>query len=144
MKGEPTVELKDLRTGLFGFNKNDVCEYLSQLNNIYEQKQQQKNAEQRKMLTELSEKNEELGNTAARLSQQNTELQRANDALQKDFSSLQKKLNDLQTAAEELNRQNGEMQQAAVLALEEAGERLNLAKAQILKLQPKQEPNHEA
>ena len=138
------MELKDLRTGLFGFNKNDVCEYLSQLNNIYEQKQQQKNLEQRKMLAELSEKNEELGNTASRLSQENTELQRANDALQKDLSALQQKLSALQTAAEELNRQNGEMQQAAVLALDEAGERLGLAKAQILKLQAKQEPSHEA
>ena len=42
MKGNLAMELKDLRTGLVGFNKNDVCEYLSQLNNIYEQKQQQK------------------------------------------------------------------------------------------------------
>ena len=37
------MELKDLRTALFGFNKNDVCEYISQLNYIYEQKEAQKN-----------------------------------------------------------------------------------------------------
>ena len=36
------MELKDLKTALFGFNKNDVCEYISQLNYIYEQKEKQK------------------------------------------------------------------------------------------------------
>ena len=36
------MELKDLRTALFGFNKNDVCEYISELNYIYEQKEAQK------------------------------------------------------------------------------------------------------
>ena len=47
------MELKDLRTALFGFNKNDVCEYISQLNYIYEQKEAQKIKEQKDILEEL-------------------------------------------------------------------------------------------
>ena len=54
------MELKDLRTALFGFNKNDVCEYISQLNYIYEQKEAQKIKEQKDILEELNKKNEEL------------------------------------------------------------------------------------
>ena len=68
------MELKDLRTALFGFNKNDVCEYISQLNYIYEQKEAQKIKEQKDILEELNKKNEELNDYNSRLNQENTDL----------------------------------------------------------------------
>ena len=70
------MELKDLRTALFGFNKNDVCEYISQLNYIYEQKEAQKIKEQKDILEELNKKNEELNDYNSRLNQENTDLKR--------------------------------------------------------------------
>ena len=72
------MELKDLRTALFGFNKNDVCEYISQLNYIYEQKEAQKIKEQKDILEELNKKNEELNDYNSRLNQENTDLKRIN------------------------------------------------------------------
>ena len=54
------MELKDLRTALFGFNKNDVCEYISQLNYIYEQKGAQKIKEQKDIARKLEKMMDEL------------------------------------------------------------------------------------
>lgn len=85
------MELKDLRTALFGFNKNDVCEYISQLNYIYEQKEAQKIKEQKDILEELNKKNEELNDYNSRLNQENTDLKRINDELQKKFELSDKR-----------------------------------------------------
>lgn len=77
------MELKDLRTSVFGFNKNDVCEYISYLNSVYEQKEKQKLKHQTELTEELNRKNEEINNYNSRLSQENTELKRSNNELQK-------------------------------------------------------------
>lgn len=41
------MELKDLRSARLGFNKNDVCKYLSKLYDVYEQKETQKSKGER-------------------------------------------------------------------------------------------------
>ncbi len=125
------MELKDLRTALFGFNKNDVCEYISQLNYIYEQKEEQKIKEQRAVLEELNRKNEELNDYASRLNQENTELKRINDELKKKYE-----LSDRRSS--ELENQIGEIRKATVSVLEELKIQLNSAEKRISDLQTEQ------
>lgn len=122
------MELKDLRNALFGFNKNDVCEYISQLNCVYEQKEEQKNKEQREVLEELNRKNEELNDYTSRLNQENTELKRINDELQKKFESADRK-------SESLEQQIEEMRKATSLVFEEVKKQLSLAEKRISDLQ---------
>lgn len=114
------MELKDLRNALFGFNKNDVCEYISQLNAIYEQKEQEQNKEQAEALKELNLKNEELSNAAARLNQENTELQRKND-------ELQSRINSFERETEELHRRIAQLRVSLVSVLEDFDRQLNIS-----------------
>lgn len=123
------MELKDLRTALFGFNKNDVCEYISQLNTIYEQKEEQKIIEQKEILAELNRKNEELSNAAAGLNQENTELKRKND-------ELLNRVNLFDTEKQEIENRIEQMQMSVVSMFEDIKEQLNSDKRQISDLQP--------
>lgn len=123
------MELKDLRTALFGFNKNDVCEYISQLNTIYEQKEEQKIIEQKEILAELNRKNEELSNVAAGLNQENTELKRKND-------ELLNRVNLFDTEKQEIENRIEQMQMSVVSMFEDIKEQLNSDKGQISDLQP--------
>ncbi len=125
------MELKDLRNALFGFNKNDVCEYISQLNYIYEQKEEQKIKEQRAVLEELNRKNAELNDYVSRLNQENTELKRINDELKKKYE-----LSDRRSS--ELENQIGEIRKATVSVLEELKIQLNSAEKRISDLQTEQ------
>lgn len=126
------MELKDLRTALFGFNKNDVCEYISQLNTIYEQKEEQKTIEQKEILSELNRKNEELSNVAAGLNQENTELKRKND-------ELLNRVNLFDTEKQEIKNRIEQMQMSVVSMFEDIKEQLNSDKEQISDLQPESE-----
>ncbi len=126
------MELKDLRTALFGFNKNDVCEYISQLNTIYEQKEEQKTIEQKEILAELNRKNEELSNVAAGLNQENTELKRKND-------ELLNRVNLFDTEKQEIKNRIEQMQMSVVSMFEDIKEQLNSDKEQISDLQPESE-----
>ncbi len=125
------MELKDLRTSLFGFNKNDVCEYISQLNYIYEQKEAQKIKEQKDILEELNKKNEELNDYNSRLNQENTDLKRINDELQKKFELSDKRSSELENQIEEIRK-------ATVSVLEEVKEQLNSAEKRISDLRTEQ------
>ena len=125
------MELKDLRTSLFGFNKNDVCEYVSQLNYIYEQKEAQKIKEQKDILEELNKKNEELNDYNSRLNQENTDLKRINDELQKKFELSDKRSSELENQIEEIRK-------ATVSVLEEVKEQLNSAEKRISDLRTEQ------
>ena len=125
------MELKDLRTSLFGFNKNDVCEYISQLNYIYEQKEAQKIKEQKEILEELNKKNEELNDYNSRLNQENTDLKRINDELQKKFELSDKRSSELENQIEEIRK-------ATVSVLEEVKEQLNSAEKRISDLRTEQ------
>lgn len=126
------MELKDLRTVLFGFNKQDTCRYISELNKIYEQREAQEIKEQQETLDRLSQKNEELGNTASRLQQEVTELKRRNN-------DLQKKLELADRGASELRLQMRKAQALAVSALKETKEQLSAAERQISDLGTEQE-----
>ena len=125
------MELKDLRTALFGFNKNDVWEYISQLNYIYEQKEAQKIKEQKDILEELNKKNEELNDYNSRLNQENTDLKRINDELQKKFELSDKRSSELENQIEEIRK-------ATVSVLEEVKEQLNSAEKRISDLRTEQ------
>lgn len=125
------MEFKDLRTSLFGFNKNDVCEYISQLNYIYEQKEAQKIKEQKDILEELNKKNEELNDYNSRLNQENTDLKRINDELQKKFELSDKRSSELENQIEEIRK-------ATVSVLEEVKEQLNSAEKRISDLRTEQ------
>ena len=132
------MELKDLRTALFGFNKNDVCEYISQLNYIYEEKEAQKIKEQKDILKELNKKNEELNKKNeelndynSRLNQENTDLKRINDELQKKFELSDKRSSELENQIEEIRK-------ATVSVLEEVKEQLNSAEKRISDLRTEQ------
>ena len=125
------MELKDFKTALFGFNKNDVCEYISQLNYIYEQKEAQKIKEQKDILEELNKKNEELNDYNSRLNQENTDLKRINDELQKKFELSDKRSSKLENQIEEIRK-------ATVSVLEEVKEQLNSAEKRISDLQTEQ------
>ncbi len=109
------MELKNLRTALFGFNKNDVCEYIAELNHIYEQKEEQKNKDKREAMKELNRKNEELNDCSSRLNQENTELKRVND-------ELRKKLALADADMESMKFQLKEIQKAVASAMEAVGE----------------------
>ena len=98
------MELKDLRTALFGFNKNDVCEYISQLNYIYEQKEAQKIKEQKDILEELNKKNEELNDYNSRLNQLENQIEEIRKAtvsvleeVKEQLNSAEKRISDLRT-----------------------------------------------
>ena len=125
------MELKDLRTALFGFKKSDVCEYISQLNDIYERREAQKSQEQQETMEALNQKNEELNDCASRLNQENTELKRRNDELQKKIE-----LAEHRTSCMEL--QMKEIQEAAVSAIEEAKKQLSAAERRISELRAEQ------
>ena len=120
--------LNDLRTAQFGINRNDVCEYISQLNYIYEQKEAQKIKEQKDILEELNKKNEELNDYNSRLNQENTDLKRINDELQKKFELSDKRSSELENQIEEIRK-------ATVSVLEEVKEQLNSAEKRISDLQ---------
>lgn len=112
-------------------NKNDVCEYISQLNYIYEQKEAQKIKEQKDILEELNKKNEELNDYNSRLNQENTDLKRINDELQKKFELSDKRSSELENQIEEIRK-------ATVSVLEEVKEQLNSAEKRISDLRTEQ------
>lgn len=89
------MQLNDLKTSLFGFNKNDVCEYISQLNTVYEEKEHKIRQEHSETTEVLNRKNEELNNTAAALEQKNTDLIRENDTLRKKSELFEGEIKEL-------------------------------------------------
>ncbi len=125
------MEMKDLRTGLFGFNKNDVCEYISQLNHIYEEREKQKSKEYMETAQELSKKNEELNNHASRLNQENTELKRIND-------ELKKRLTIADGRSKTIEPQMNELRKATFSVIEEIMEQLNSVEKKISDFQTEQ------
>ena len=124
MIGEIIMQLKDLKTSLFGFNKNDVCEYISQLNAVYEQKEQQIRQEQREILNELNQKNENLNNNVSTLGQENKELLRQKEILQNKAALLDGEIGKLKHQVEQ-------MRDLFASAFENVAEQFNLLENQI-------------
>lgn len=98
------MQLKDLKTSLFGFNKNDVCEYISQLNTVYEEKERQIRQEQCEITEGLNRKNEDLNNSLAASEQEKTELIREKEALQKRTESIGSEIGELKLGIEEMRK----------------------------------------
>lgn len=70
------MEIKELKTSLFGFNKNTVYEYITDLNKTCSDKVEKVKAENKAAVGELSKKNEELNEKNAVLENQISILKR--------------------------------------------------------------------
>lgn len=123
------MQLKDLKTSLFGFNKTDVCEYISQLNTVYEEKEEQLRQEQSAIVEALNQKNESLNNSVAALSQENTELVRERDALRKRIEVLTAETGRVKCQVEK-------MRETLTTAFESAANQLDLLENQVNDLLP--------
>lgn len=123
------MQLKDLKTSLFGFNKTDVCEYISQLNTVYEEKEEQLRQEQSAIVEALNQKNESLNNSVAALSQENTELVREGDALRKRIEMLTAETGRVKCRIEK-------MRETLTAAFESAANQLDLLENQVNDLLP--------
>ena len=112
------MELKNLRGSLFGFNKSDVCEYISQLNSEFDRKCTRLCEEHRETQEEFSRKNESLCADILRLEEEKAGLER-------EAASLRAELAALCGRADELRGSAGELRAAVVALVEELGSRLD-------------------
>lgn len=83
------MELKDLKVGLFGFKKNDVCEYISELNSTFAQRLAEQKKDKEEALEELNKKNEELNTRIARLETEEDSLRRELEEKDRRIAELQ-------------------------------------------------------
>ena len=90
------MELKDLRVGLTGFRKSDVCEYISELNRDFAARLSARQEEQQADMARLSAKNEELHRTLAQLEMDRDALTRALEEKEQALAGLQAELGSLQ------------------------------------------------
>lgn len=98
------MELKDLRTAFRGFHRDDVCEYISQINREYEQKAEEIRREEHAKLSGLSAKNEELNLAVERLSRERDQAVRE----QKQQAESLIRLREEVRAAQEESRQKAD------------------------------------
>ena len=98
------MELKDLKVGLFGFKKNDVCEYISELNSTFSERLAEQKKEKEEALGELNKKNEEL-NT------QISWLETEKDSLKRELEEKDKRIAELQGEIEKRKQELLEVQQ---------------------------------
>lgn len=85
------MELKNIKKSFFGFNKNSVMEYISDLNRACAEKAESLRLEKTEALSELNRTNEELNNKIS--------------AFEIEIDALKKQLLE---AENEINRLNGE------------------------------------
>ena len=83
------MELKDLKVGLFGFKKNDVCEYISELNSTFSERLAEQKKEKEEALGELNKKNEELNTQISWLETEKDSLKRELEEKDKRIAELQ-------------------------------------------------------
>ena len=89
------VELKNLRTTLFGFGKKDVCEYIAQLNEEFSRKLNEVNKRKNSDAKQLQSKLDELENEKIRLEAEKDELQNQIDENEEIISGLKKSLESM-------------------------------------------------
>lgn len=89
------MELRDIKKSFFGFSRNSVFEYITELNVACSQKVEEIKDEKAAALAELNRKNEELNNS--------------NAALQAEYDELKKQLEEKDKLLEELKQQNAEL-----------------------------------
>lgn len=90
------MEIRELKSGLFGFRKQSVYEYISQLNRTCSEKVEEARRDKLAALSELSQKNEELNNRVIRLEGENDALRRDRTEKEALISSLNEQIKQLQ------------------------------------------------
>ena len=90
------MELKDLRSGMFGFKKDDVCEYIAELNSTFSKQLADQQAESKELLARLSDKNEELHTEIAKLETYIDGLKHAAEEKDKEIQKLKSEIDTLQ------------------------------------------------
>lgn len=89
------MELIDLRVGMMGFNKNDVCEYISELNNNFSDQLSSQKRESERSLAHMNEKNEELNSSIVRLETEKDELNRKLEKKDEVIAQLQSEIEQI-------------------------------------------------
>lgn len=90
------MEIRELKSGLFGFRKRSVYEYISQLNRTCSEKVEEARQDKFATLSELGRKNEELNNRVIRLEGENDALMRERTEKEALISSLNEQIKQLQ------------------------------------------------
>lgn len=93
------MEFKDIKKGLFGFNKNNVIEYIAELNRICAEKTEALRHEKVIAVSELEQKNSELN---VKLAEIETEL-----------VSLRNQIAEKESALSELSNENEQLKAEA-------------------------------
>ncbi len=89
------MELKDIKSGFFGFNKNSVIEYISQLNHLCAENTEKARLEKAEALAELSKTNEKLNNRVS--------------VLESEVDVLKKQLLERESEIERINGENEQL-----------------------------------
>lgn len=111
------MELKDLKTGLFGFKKSSVCEYISESNREFYGRLEAQKKEEKERREYLSRKNEELNVELVR-------IQTRNDSILRDCETDKREIEELKREIARLKEKLGERNQiknAAVKAINVKG-----------------------
>ena len=88
------MELRELRTSLFGFKKKDVCEYMARLRSELVENLEEDRENDKHTILDLEQRNAELNDCISKLSAEkerllaeNAEKERIISALEEDFES---------------------------------------------------------
>lgn len=89
------MELKDLKTGFFGYKKGRVCRYISELNSTFGEKLSRQKEESGAIIERLGDKNEELNARVMLLESEKDALRHKNEQLEKTVSELSARIGEL-------------------------------------------------
>lgn len=89
------MELKDLKTGFFGYKKGRVCRYISELNSTFGEKLTRQKEESGAIIERLGDKNEELNARVMLLESEKDALRHKNEQLEKTVSELSARIDEL-------------------------------------------------
>ena len=89
------MELKDLKTGFFGYKKGRVCRYISELNSTFGEKLTRQKEESGAIIERLGDKNEELNARVMLLESEKDALRHKNEQLEKTVYELSARIGEL-------------------------------------------------
>ncbi len=82
------MELTDLKTGIFGYSKKDVCQYITEQNDLYSAKLKAAKENASKEAENFEAQIGELNNTNKQLAQQNTKLEEKIASLEEEIAAV--------------------------------------------------------
>ena len=91
------MTLTEIKNSLFGYNKNDVCRYVSELNEIH-------TAQTKALEDKLSQQSEEFGAKNSTLANENVQLKQSAEALNEEIENLKKIIHDLNNENNDLRK----------------------------------------